>query len=426
MHVAIVTRWLPSPAAGTPMLTWVVTNALKEAGHETTVCYVNRDIGKPRRGEEEDLSRLDELGVQTVSLPIPPQTNGRFTHNSLLRRPARLRSLLFPKHVELYPVLSVRGELTDTLRRLRPDCVYVFDLANVLALHNLTEFPRMAALHVPKYVSMREAFKMLPPRLNRRYILDMLAYLGTARVDPGLHKPALAGYESVGFFGAHHAAWLRKKGVDCQYFRPPIEDAGGAGWALKKGIRPPGSKPRIVIFGLNLMFGEGKGLDTLVKQVLPTLENRLGADSFELRILQGRSSLPESHRKLLDRPSVQLLSWVENIADELLPCDAVLMPLRHPVGVRTGIVTAFSCGSCVVAESSCTTGLPEIVHEENALLADDGIGLAEALLRALEDPQLAKRLGENGRRTYERYFSPRTAGAYIVGELERIAHGKKG
>ena len=75
-----------------------------------------------------------------------------------------------------------------------------------------------------------------------------------------------------------------------------------------------------------------------------------------------------------------------------------------------------------MAHSANRLGIPALADGENCLLADSG-ELAAATLRALRDPGLRSRLGDAGRRLYESAFTPETAGARIVSELEQLGGG---
>jgi glycosyltransferase involved in cell wall biosynthesis len=106
--------------------------------------------------------------------------------------------------------------------------------------------------------------------------------------------------------------------------------------------------------------------------------------------------------------------------DEFLRADVLLVPTPVPTGPRVRILTGFQFGCCVVAHEANRLGIPALEDGVNCLLAP-AEGIAAATLRALGDPGLRARLGEHGRRLYEERFTPATAGAAIVGELERLA-----
>ena len=63
--------------------------------------------------------------------------------------------------------------------------------------------------------------------------------------------------------------------------------------------------------------------------------------------------------------------------------------------------------------------MPEIVHGDNALLGETGAELAEHAAAALRDDELRRRIGEGGRRTFEREFRPDVVVGRVVERIER-------
>lgn len=165
------------------------------------------------------------------------------------------------------------------------------------------------------------------------------------------------------------------------------------------------------------------GLYLLANETLPLLEQSLGS-SFEIHIC-GKDQLPADLVTKLNRPSVRLRGFVDDVITELLTCDVFMVPTSIPLGVRGRIPYAWSCGCCVVSHQANTLGLPEMIHEGNALIAADGRGLAQTVIRAYKDPALRTRIGISGRRTYETQFSYSRTSNAIIAELERLVATRK-
>jgi glycosyltransferase involved in cell wall biosynthesis len=99
----------------------------------------------------------------------------------------------------------------------------------------------------------------------------------------------------------------------------------------------------------------------------------------------------------------------------------MLVPTDIPLGIRVRIITGWSFGCPIVAHRANAAGIPEMRNEENALLADTDLELANAVCRLLRDQALQNRLSNGGRSTFEQYFAESVAGQAIVEELERLA-----
>ncbi|MGH6945570.1 MAG: glycosyltransferase family 4 protein, partial [Geminicoccaceae bacterium] len=93
-----------------------------------------------------------------------------------------------------------------------------------------------------------------------------------------------------------------------------------------------------------------------------------------------------------------------DIPDLLAAVDVAAVPSMCEEGLPFVALEAAAASRPVVAFRS--GGLPEIVlHEETGIIVPkgDADGLAQAIARVLADPELARRLGANGRRHAARF-----------------------
>jgi glycosyltransferase involved in cell wall biosynthesis len=86
-----------------------------------------------------------------------------------------------------------------------------------------------------------------------------------------------------------------------------------------------------------------------------------------------------------------------------------IVPLRLGVGIRGKILEAWSMARAVVATSIACAGLR---HEagKNLLVADDAALFARHVVSLLRDPVRRASLGNEGRKTAERYYGWETVG----------------
>lgn len=110
---------------------------------------------------------------------------------------------------------------------------------------------------------------------------------------------------------------------------------------------------------------------------------------------------------------VHFLGQRPDIPDLLAALDIFVLP-SHSEGVSLALLEAMGMGLPVIA--TAVGGLPEVVADGvNGLLipSQDPEALAQALARLLDDPALAKKLGENARRQVEENFSLERLGRKI-------------
>jgi glycosyltransferase involved in cell wall biosynthesis len=249
------------------------------------------------------------------------------------------------------------------------------------------------------------------PRALRR-ALRLQAQL---RLQPRLLVRLLNGADASGAFAAHHAHWLRRRGARaCRYLHTPVPDATGPGWREQREAALA-ERPTVLLVGHLKGVVTLEGLRRFAKDVLP----RLDAEGFEIRVAGGYDPPPDLARAF-DRPSVTLLGHVEGADDEFRRAHVLLVPNAIPLGIRVRIVTGWSLGACVVSHDANARGIPELAHERNALLGGTGKDLAAAVVRAVQEPELRKRLEAEGRATYERAFAPPVAAGEIAELLEGL------
>lgn len=204
-------------------------------------------------------------------------------------------------------------------------------------------------------------------------------------------------------------------GVDTELFRPRVGD--------RESSRGP---LRILCVGT---LHEVKGHVHLISAC--ALLRDMGID-FSCRLV-GRGPDEESIRRMIERlglqDQVKLVGALprDAVIEELHQANVLATPsVRSARGQREGIpvalMEAMSCGLPVVA--SRLSGIPELVaDDQNGLLVTPGDAqeLAQALSRLAIDPELRRRLGEEGRRSIERDFDLHVNAGRLVAMFREAA-----
>jgi glycosyltransferase involved in cell wall biosynthesis len=92
-----------------------------------------------------------------------------------------------------------------------------------------------------------------------------------------------------------------------------------------------------------------------------------------------------------------------------------VVPLRMGGGTRLKVLEGLSMEKAVVSTSVGCEGI-DVVHGEHLLIADDPETFAAAVLRLMDDHELAARLGAQGRLLTEERYKWES----VVGRLERF------
>jgi glycosyltransferase involved in cell wall biosynthesis len=414
MKIAIVAGVVPNPDSGGGAITsWSVARHLIEAGHEVAVFALHDPVYDDAAGRslEERLEQVRGLGARVRPIPSRART-------APLRRIAA--RAWRPRDEELLPNLLDAPTVADAVTGFRPDAVFAYSWDAIAASRGLrARAPRFVVAVDLAHLPELYRFRRDPKRLDRPTLGRALLLQAMLRRLPRLQVRLMNEAEASADLAAHHAEWLRRHGAArCLYLRTPVQDRPGPEWRARREAAAHDT-PRILLMGHLRGTSTQDGLDVFAKEILPRLERELGADAFEVRIAGGFDPPPDLRRPL-DRPSVRLLGHLPEPDEELASAGALLVPNTVPMGARVRIVTGLSYGCPLVVHPANVLGIPELVHRRNALVGSTPDELASLTVELIRDPELARRLADEGRTTYERYFALPVAGKAVEDVLVSI------
>ncbi len=413
MRVALLVSGIPNAtSAGGALTTWTVAADLLSRGHEVTaVCLVDPAYADPAGVTlAQRQADLEALGAEVTTVETESRAN----------QAGRLRRLLAPTPEDVFPTLLEQPRFQAAVAAARPDVAFVYHWEALAASRGIA-VPRLAAVGDPAHLPALYRFRLERKRVSRSSISRLLALQAQLRRQPGLMGRFLAECEAAGAGAAHHAEWFRTHGAPhCTYLRTPMPDPVGDGWrALRDRARTDGP-PRILLVGHLRGVVTLEGLTLFARDTLPVLERELGVDGFEVRIVGGYEA-PMELRASLTRPNVKFLGHLGSVEEEFLTADLLLVPNSIELGMRVRILTGLSFGCCIVTHAANRLGIPELEHDQNALIASSGSGLARAIVRALGDEPLRRRIESGARSTHDRSFSLAAAGGVIERTLAGIS-----
>jgi len=137
----------------------------------------------------------------------------------------------------------------------------------------------------------------------------------------------------------------------------------------------------------------------LIDEIMPSVRERL--PNVRLHLIGSR--MPERVRHK-HAPGVRIHGFVADLTPYLAGCRISLAPLRYGAGVKGKVNQAMSHGLPVVATRCAAEGM-YAEHEHDILLADTSAEFAAQIVRLYDDPELWRRLAENGRRNVQQHFS---------------------
>jgi len=167
---------------------------------------------------------------------------------------------------------------------------------------------------------------------------------------------------------------------------------------------------QLLFFGANNYFPNHDALIYFIDEILPLVIQR--RPNVKLSIVG-----PGAHETVLARQSrhVEVVGFVDDVMPHLDRASVVVVPLRIGGGTRLKIVEAMAKSKAIVSTRIGAEGI-DVTHDRDALLADSPADFAAQVVRALEDPELSRRLGEQARILAEQRY----AWTAVVGQLVRF------
>jgi glycosyltransferase involved in cell wall biosynthesis len=111
-------------------------------------------------------------------------------------------------------------------------------------------------------------------------------------------------------------------------------------------------------------------------------------------------------------PRVEVKGLVDDLRPYLAAAAALVVPLRIGGGTRLKIVEGMAMGKAIVSTSLGADGI-DAADGREIVIADDPARFAAAVIRLLEDPGMAERLGQAGRRLAVERYAWSAAGAKL-------------
>ncbi len=354
-----------------------------------------------RAGPLIDRARALGIAVEVVAMP---ESVARLGDSAAQDRAGHLLGLGARAVAALRGIATYRRRLRNALKRRAPDIVHT----NGFKMHIMGAWSRPTGTalvwHLHDYVSSRPLMAHVIRQLSRRCDAAIAVSRSVAR-DITPRWRGRTGVQVV------------LNGVDLDVFSPtgPCAD-------LDALAGMPAAPPGTVRVGLVATLGRFKGHDVFLRAVarlpreLPVRAYVVGGALYET---PGSEVSMERLRALAMEigvgADVGFTGFVEDPATAMRALDVVVHATVVPEPFGLVVAEGMACGRAVI--TSAAGGAGEIVRDgEDALVHEPGdvAGLAAAMQRLAEYPELRSRLGAAGRRSAERRFDRRRVGDEVA------------
>ncbi len=161
-----------------------------------------------------------------------------------------------------------------------------------------------------------------------------------------------------------------------------------------------GGEPDTLLFTGTMSYPpNAEAVSWFVREVLPLVCAR--RPDVRLSVV-GRGA-PPAVARLAEDPAIEVLGWVDDLRPRLSGTAVSIAPIRSGSGTNLKVVEALAAGRPLVATPLAAAGI-DVRPGTDLLVAGDPDEFARAVVRLLEDRELAERLAASGReRVLARY-----------------------
>ncbi len=169
-------------------------------------------------------------------------------------------------------------------------------------------------------------------------------------------------------------------GVDLEHFRPGSE------------ARAPAT---VVLTGKMSYHANVTAAYHLVTSIMP----HVWATHPDVKVHIVGSQPPAVVRALAEThgPRVRVTGYVPDLRPDLQAATVAVAPMAYGAGIQNKVLEAMACGTPVVASPQAVAALTARPGED-VLVAESAPAFAALIMQVVDDPALARRLGESGRR----------------------------
>ena len=356
---------------GGKIRTYFMLRELKQHHHVT---YLALDDGT---AAPDAVARAMEYCHELIR--VPHKTSSKFSIRFFVELAKNLGSAL-PYAVEKYR--SVEFE-----RRIREEhekadvvvCDFVFPHVNV---PETLARPAVLFQHNVEAVIWRRHTDTQRSRLTR------MLFLMQWRRMQGFERAACRRYDAIVAVSPQDRSIIEREygaplvrdiptGVDTDYFRP----SPSTEW----------DPYHLVFSGSMDWLPNDDAMKYFTREIFPRI--RASCPEAMLTIV-GRNPFPSLTALSRQHPHIRITGRVDDVRPYMERAAVYVIPLRIGGGTRLKAFEAMAMEKAIVSTSIGVEGLP-IVNGTDALIADEPDAFADAVIRLLRHPGLAKQLGEN-------------------------------
>ena len=358
--------------------------------------------------EAEGVAALAAAGVKVLPhVSIPPNE-----HVSAWRR------YVAGGIGEFYPQVRHRDRVWSGIQGFNPDIILIPWCEWLTAMCADMPIPKFAYYGNPDSKSAGARIRFAREHGELRFPWSLLQAWDNRSLERA-HLRQMLKYPILGDVAANDAHYYTAHGHPNSFYARNIwiDRLPGDQWRAARRAR---EKKNVIIGNIGRLPGTANtlGLELLGRDLLPQLRERLAGQSYKVRIL-GAGNLHPRIAPYFDTPEIDMAGFVPDIDEAILEAGVFLCVNNasyFKVG-HTRYLHAWTLGACVVAHRDAALSMPEMRHDENALLGDSMPEIADLVKRALGDAALRRRIGEGGYETFSKFFTAESVARLFLAKI---------
>ncbi len=169
-------------------------------------------------------------------------------------------------------------------------------------------------------------------------------------------------------------------------------------------------QPRQIVFSGKLSYHANiTAALYLVQEIMPQVWPAI--PEVEV-VLVGKDPPGELLQIAQNEPRVKVTGYVPDIRPYLRQASVAVAPLLYGAGIQNKVLEAMACATPVVANSQAVSAISAI-RGQDILVEDTTSGLAQAVIKLLNDPVLRAEIGRNGRQYVITYHDWNNVAAHL-------------
>jgi glycosyltransferase involved in cell wall biosynthesis len=158
----------------------------------------------------------------------------------------------------------------------------------------------------------------------------------------------------------------------------------------------------ILFFGTLNSAANSDAFDFLAEEIYPLISEQLQQNQMQIRIV-GRHQTKQMAATAEKLEMLDLKGEVDDIDAEIANSLFTILPIRIASGTRTRILEAANLKTAVISTSIGAEGFE--FDQSEIIIADETEKFAAAIVKLMEDPELATKMGANlQQKSYEKYL----------------------